>query len=78
VELRAMLGTAAALLVICICSAPAEADNGSPTIGELKQLNVEDLMNIQVTSVHHPEYGAPDPAHVEIQRSVHGKVAWRY
>jgi iron complex outermembrane receptor protein len=56
VELRAMLGIAAALLAICICSAPAEADSGSPTIGELKQLNVEDLMNIQVTSVaRHPE-----------------------
>jgi len=48
--------TAAALVAICICSAPAEANSGSPTIGELKQLNVEDLMNIQVTSVaRHPE-----------------------
>src|ERR1700736_1079709 len=47
-----MLGsTAAALLAICICSAPAEAYSGSTTIGQLKQLNVEDLMNIQVTSV---------------------------
>src|SRR5882762_8979744 len=43
--------TAAALVAICICSAPAEANSGSPTIGELKQLNVEDLMNIEVTSV---------------------------
>jgi iron complex outermembrane receptor protein len=51
-----MLGIAAALLAICICSAPAAAQSGSPTIGELKQLNVEDLMNIQVTSVaRHPE-----------------------
>jgi iron complex outermembrane receptor protein len=56
VKLRPLLGIAAALLAICICSAPAEADSGSPTIGELKQLNVEDLMNIQVTSVaRHPE-----------------------
>jgi iron complex outermembrane receptor protein len=51
-----MLGTAAAFLAICICSAPAEADSGSTTIVALKQLNVEDLMNIQVTSVaRHPE-----------------------
>jgi iron complex outermembrane receptor protein len=43
-------------VAICICSAPAAANSGSPTIGELKQLNVEDLMNIQVTSVaRHPE-----------------------
>jgi iron complex outermembrane recepter protein len=56
VELRALLGTAAVFLAICIGSAPAEADGASPTIGELKQLNVEDLMNIQVTSVaRHPE-----------------------
>jgi iron complex outermembrane receptor protein len=27
---------------------------------------------------HHPEYGMPDPTRVEIQRSVYGKVAWRY
>jgi iron complex outermembrane receptor protein len=55
-NLRATLGTAAALLTICIGSAPAEANSRSPTIGELKQLNVEDLMNIQVTSVaRHPE-----------------------
>jgi iron complex outermembrane receptor protein len=51
-----MFGTAAALMAICIGSAPAEANSGSPTIGELKQLNVEDLMNIEVTSVaRHPE-----------------------
>jgi iron complex outermembrane receptor protein len=56
VKLRAMLAIAAALLAICMGSAPAEANSGSPTIGELKQLNVEDLMNIQVTSVaRHPE-----------------------
>jgi iron complex outermembrane recepter protein len=27
---------------------------------------------------HHPEYGFPDPARVEIERSVYGKFAWRY
>jgi iron complex outermembrane recepter protein len=26
----------------------------------------------------HPEYGFPSPTRVEIQRSVYGKVAWRY
>jgi iron complex outermembrane receptor protein len=54
--LRDLLGTTAAILAMCIGCAPAQADGGSPTIGELKQLNVEDLMNIQVTSVaRHPE-----------------------
>ncbi len=51
--MRALLGIVGALLVIL--AAPAAAD-GSPTIGELKRLNVEDLMNVQVTSVsRHPE-----------------------
>jgi iron complex outermembrane recepter protein len=27
---------------------------------------------------HHPEYNFPSPARVAIERSVHGKVAWRY
>jgi iron complex outermembrane receptor protein len=27
---------------------------------------------------HHPEYGPPDPARAEIQRSVYGKLAWRF
>ena len=26
----------------------------------------------------HPEYGPPDPARAEIQRSVYGKLAWRF
>jgi len=26
---------------------------------------------------HHPEYGFPSPARIEIQRSVYGKIAWR-
>ncbi len=53
--MRAVIGIAAALLTISIYSAPAEAD-GASTIGELKRLNVEDLMNVEVTSVsRHPE-----------------------
>ncbi len=37
------------------CVAPAEAGGGAFTIGDLKQLNVEDLMNVEVTSVaRHP------------------------
>ena len=44
-----------ALLLVCTGFAPAKADD-TPSIGELKQLNVEDLMNVQVTSVsRHPE-----------------------
>jgi iron complex outermembrane recepter protein len=27
---------------------------------------------------YHVEYGFPDPTRVEIQRSVYGKLAWRY
>ena len=27
---------------------------------------------------HHPEYGFPDPTRVEIERSVYGKLTWRY
>lgn len=27
---------------------------------------------------HHPEFGFPSPARVEIERSVYGKIAWRY
>src|SRR6202522_512921 len=51
-----MLSIAAAILAVCICPAQAQADSGSATIGELKQLNVEDLMNVEVTSVaRHPE-----------------------
>ena len=45
----------AVALSLCVAQAAA-ADNGASTIGELKQLNVEDLMNVQVTSVaRHPE-----------------------
>jgi iron complex outermembrane recepter protein len=40
----------------CLCAAAAAANGSLATIGALKQLNVEDLMNVQVTSVaRHPE-----------------------
>ena len=44
-------------LILYGCTAGvAAADNAASSIGELKQLNVEDLMNVQVTSVsRHPE-----------------------
>jgi iron complex outermembrane receptor protein len=43
------------MLLGCI-AAVADADNSLSSIGELKQLNVEELMNVQVTSVsRHPE-----------------------
>ena len=55
-HVQAALRIAAAILAASICPALAEADSGSATIGELKQLNVEDLMNVEVTSVaRHPE-----------------------
>jgi iron complex outermembrane recepter protein len=42
--------------VLCLCAPSAWADGAVSTIGELKQLNVEDLMNVEVTSVaRHPE-----------------------
>jgi iron complex outermembrane receptor protein len=42
--------------VLCASVGPVTAACGGPTIGDLKQLNVEDLMNLQVTSVaRHPE-----------------------
>jgi len=50
---RTLPGAAAAFLMFSVCSAPpaAAAATGGSTIGELKQLNVEDLMNVEVTSV---------------------------
>jgi iron complex outermembrane recepter protein len=58
----AMKSTAAATLRAAICCAaaiycaPAQADSSSSTIGDLKQLNVEDLMNVEITSVaRHPQ-----------------------
>jgi iron complex outermembrane receptor protein len=45
-----------ALLMYGGALSPAHADNTPSSIGELKQLNVEDLMNVEVTSVtRHPE-----------------------
>ena len=45
-----------ALLVYGGALSLAQADNTASSIGELKQLNVEDLMNVEVTSVaRHPE-----------------------
>jgi len=45
-----------AVTMLLVCVGAAAADDGSPTIGQLKQLNVEDLMNVEVTSVaRHPE-----------------------
>ncbi len=43
-------------IALSLCAASAAADNAASTIVELKQLNLEDLMNVQVTSVaRHPE-----------------------
>jgi iron complex outermembrane receptor protein len=44
-------------IATCLCAMAAGARaNDATTIGDLKQLNVEDLMNLQVTSVaRHPE-----------------------
>jgi iron complex outermembrane receptor protein len=56
VRMRALRGVAASLLMVSLYSVPAAADSGSPSIGDLKQLNVEDLMNVEVTSVaRHPQ-----------------------
>jgi iron complex outermembrane recepter protein len=46
----------AVMLYGCAATVAGAADNSASSIGELKQLNVEDLMNVQVTSVaRHPE-----------------------
>ncbi len=43
-------------LLMSMTAPPALADSGAPTMGQLKQMNVEDLMNVEVTSVaRHPE-----------------------
>jgi iron complex outermembrane recepter protein len=53
--IRGIIGAIALSLAAAQAAAMA-ADSGASTIGELKQLNVEDLMNVQVTSVtRHPE-----------------------
>jgi iron complex outermembrane recepter protein len=48
---REFLAVTAGLLILCVCCSPVRAQSDSQTIGALKQLNVEDLMDIQVTSV---------------------------
>jgi len=49
-------GLIATLILYGCAAAPARADNTASSIGQLKQLNVEDLMNVEVTSVaRHPE-----------------------
>jgi iron complex outermembrane recepter protein len=46
----------AVMLYGCAATVAGATDNSASSIGELKQLNVEDLMNVQVTSVaRHPE-----------------------
>src|SRR3982074_679258 len=55
--------------VLCLCAgaAPAMADNAAPTISDLKQLNVEELMNVQVTSVsRHPEKLIEAPSAIQV------------
>ena len=36
------------------------------------------LAGMNLLHSRHPEYGFPDPTRVEIERSVYGKLAWRY
>jgi iron complex outermembrane recepter protein len=51
-----VLALALAALVLPVCSSPAHAADDTSAIGELKGLSVEQLMNVQVTSVaRHPE-----------------------
>ena len=62
-------------VVLCMCSiiGVARADSGAPSTDELKQLSVEDLMNIEVTSVErHPEklLGAPSAIQVITQDDI--------
>jgi hypothetical protein len=51
--------------------ASADPDDSAATIGQIKQMNVEDLVDVEVTST------APDSAREEIQRAQFGKLAWR-
>ena len=44
------IGASALAFVLCVCFSAAKADD-LPSIGDLKRLNVEDLMNVEVTSV---------------------------
>jgi iron complex outermembrane receptor protein len=49
-------GFIATVILYGCAAALAHADNAASSIGQLKQLNVEDLMNVEITSVaRHPE-----------------------
>jgi iron complex outermembrane recepter protein len=56
-------------LALCACSimSVAHADSGAPSTSELKQLSVEDLMNIEVTSVErHAEKLLSAPSAIQV------------
>ena len=56
-------------VVLCACSmvGAAHADSGAPSTAELKQLSVEDLMGIEVTSVErHPEKLLRAPSAIQV------------
>ena len=68
------------------------AINAGPTIGRVpgyRELDLRlgwrptprlelSLAGRNLLHPHHPEYGFPDPAQVQIERSVHGKIAWQF
>lgn len=55
-EIIGRKGFIATVILYGCAAALAHADNAASSISELKQLNVEDLMNVEVTSVaRHPE-----------------------
>jgi iron complex outermembrane receptor protein len=43
----------------------------------LKQVELA-LVGQNLLHARHPEYGFPDPTRTQIQRSVYGKISWRY
>ncbi len=55
------------LLSLSASPARAEADGGGPSTGELKQLSLEQLMDLEVTSVaRHPEKLLQAPASIQV------------
>jgi iron complex outermembrane receptor protein len=65
--LRAISALAPALCLAWVCCAPTQAQGAQRTIDELKQLNVEDLMNVEVTSVsRHPEKLSQTPSAIQV------------
>jgi hypothetical protein len=65
--LRAISALAPALWLVWGCCAPTLAQSAQRTIDELKQLNVEDLMNVEVTSVsRHPEKLSQAPSAIQV------------